>query len=479
MIKFLKRRTLFRRLLAIELAAVTVVCVGLSLYAYSIVNDKENGVADSDLRMVSGALARLASILDDTEHSRAIAEQIREILVEHTEGVNIKNNEFSYQLWRSNGELMLASTEVPPMPRIPPGTIATKQRVEYEHWVVMARPSPDGKILAVIGYSQDFFSRLDRQILLQTLQTYLISMAVLTVALWLAVRYGLRPLRGLASTLNSRRHDDFSALTPPREYVETQSMVAALNDKIQRIGSMVETERAFFADAAHELRTPLAVLSAQAHLVAIEKDAGQRAEALAELEAGVARAAQVLNKLLTMAKYHGAENRAVLVETDLVQLVSDIVAEHAPRAIEANQELALDAPVRAHCLCDAMAMRIAIDNLVDNAIRYSPPGGQILIRVQEKADSVCISVADEGPGVAVADRGRIFERFERLDNSVTTGSGLGLAIVKRIVELHNGTISVSEGLSNRGTQFEISLSRKLFDLILPARSQQSTSPTSV
>jgi signal transduction histidine kinase len=460
MIKFLKRRTLFRRLLAVELAAVTLVFIGLAMYAYTFVNDKENGAANSDLRMVSSALARFASVQDDSDRSRAIAEQIRQILVEQTEGVIIKDNEFSYQLWRSDGELILASTETPPMPRIPPGKIAIKKRVEYENWVAMANPSPDGKLLAVIGYSQNFFKRLDHEIALQSLQTYLISLFVMTIVLWLAVRYGLRPLRDFASMLDSRRHDDFSALTPARNYVETQPMLSALNDKMQQIGNMVETERTFFADAAHELRTPLAVLSAQAHLVTVEDDPDRRAEALAELEGGVQRAAQVLNKLLTMARFQSTQNRPVLAKTDLVSLVSDVIAEHAPRSLESHHELALDAPDTAYCFCDASAIHIAVDNLVDNAIRYSTRHSQILVSVEEKSDSISIAVADEGPGIAPADRGKIFDRFERLDNCDSAGSGLGLSIVKRIVELHRGTIAVKDGIHKRGTQFEIALPKQ-------------------
>ncbi len=451
---------MFRRLLAIELLAVTAVWVGLAITSFYQTYDKETGVIDQELRLVSNAVARLTNLNPDVEYMRSVVEQLKAIIIESAAPFKIEAKDIAFQIWDHDGHLILAVPANNTMPNTMPVLTSKPEKIQYADWHTMAGQSPDGKLLTVVGYSNYYYAQMKRLIIEQIVSTYLASIFIATIALWLAVRFGLRPMRDLALQVSAKKHDDFSPMTPSREYLEMRPMVSALNDKMQRIGNMIETERIFFADAAHELRTPLAVLSAQAHVVAIEKDAGLRAEALAELEAGVQRSARVLNKLLTMAKYQGAETRAALANTDLVPLVSDIVAEHAPRAIEAELELSLDAPRVANCLCDAVAIRIAIENLVDNAIRYSPQGGQILVLVQEKPAGTSIIVADEGPGIVAADRIKIFERFERLDTCATTGSGLGLAIVKRIVELHKGTIAVLDGFNHSGTQFEMILPRK-------------------
>jgi signal transduction histidine kinase len=475
MLHFLKRRTLFRRLLAVDLVILTLTLTALTTSSYYESFQKESGSLNQELRILAGSLARISSLHQDSGQLAAGAEQLKEIIVEPTEALTARPDEVALQVWDREGNLLYSSPDIPSMPKQKPLQENHNRRQVFPGWITMARPSPDGKYIGVIGFSSKYLARMNSAVLSEVFSTLLIAALIATLALWLAVRYGLRPLNDIALLVDKKKHDDFSPLMPKREYIEMKPVVAALNDKMQRLGNMLETERTFFADAAHELRTPLAVLGAQAHLVANEKDAGLRAEALAELEAGVERSARVLNKLLTMAKYHGPENRAALTETDLVALVSEVVAEHAPRAIELKQELVLDAPARVYSLCDAMAIRIAVENLVDNAIRYSPQGGQILVRLEEKSDRIFIAVADEGPGIAVADRTKIFERFERLDACPTTGSGLGLAIVKRIVELHNGIITVTQSLSLCGAQFEITLPRKLFDQVSPASSGHPTS----
>lgn len=417
-----------------------------------------HGPIDNVLKLSGNTLARFSSLNPDPKTSQFIGENFKQLATLNDFGpTKVNETDFAYQIWSSSGELLTSSNELNNMPLVKPNSSKLGVEIEMGEWVVMAIASPNQKVIAVVGYTKTFYGRLKRGVLIQTLIPYTILLGTLSVVLWFALRVGLLPLRELALQLVNRQYDNLTPLLPSKNYLEISPIIAALNEKMQLLEKHINTERGFFADAAHELRTPLAALSAQAHLVLTEKNPTKQAEALEQFQSGINRTALVLSKLLQLAKFDSQQGPVKLYEVDLVKIIRNLIAEYTPRAFDQNKLIELEAPDRAYCLCDDSAIRIAVDNLIDNALQYSPSGSLINVVIKINKQAVEILVIDNGLGIAEQDRDKIFERFERLNLVNITGSGLGLSIVKRIVNLHSGSINVSDGPNGLGTTFTITL----------------------
>jgi signal transduction histidine kinase len=217
----------------------------------------------------------------------------------------------------------------------------------------------------------------------------------------------------------------------------------------------LENERRFTADAAHELRTPLAAVRAHVQVVGRARDAAEQREAVADAIAGVDRSSHLVNQLLTLARLDRDGAQDLLLETvDLAMLARDQCEEHAHAA--GHKGVALDCLGEvAMVKGDALSLGILLRNLIDNAIRYTPAGGRVEVVVAQSAEAVAVSVRDDGPGVAMEHRERIFDRFFRVVGAVTPGSGLGLSIVRSIAARHGALISTSTGLNGRGISFVV------------------------
>lgn len=271
-----------------------------------------------------------------------------------------------------------------------------------------------------------------------------ILLILLTAALvWFGVRRGLAPLEHLQRAIASRSHRDRSPLDMHGVPAEVRPLVTSINALLGRLDDVMSLQTRFIADAAHQLKTPVAGLQAQVELLA--RDAGAAAGDIpAKLHVGVERLSRLVSQLLALARNEPDAVRALAFATvDLDALVLDIASHWVPLALRGGIDLGFEGggrPVLVHG--DAGRLRELFDNLVDNAIRYSRQGGRVTVRVtREPAPSV--SISDDGPRIAEADRLRIFERFHRLLGH-GDGSGLGLAIAQEIAGLHNATISLRD-----------------------------------
>ena len=266
------------------------------------------------------------------------------------------------------------------------------------------------------------------------------ALPALALAVWLGVGAGLRPLRDLRSQLARRSAADLSPLDAANAPHEIEPLVGELNRLFARIGEAMARERRLTADAAHELRTPLAVLSTHAQVARGADEAAARNEALDALIAGAARAARLVDQMLTLARLESGEAAEPARLVSLREVARDAVADLAPEALRKSIDVALeDGPaceVRAH----PGLLGVLLRNLLDNAVRYTPAGGQVSVAVERAASGARLSVSDNGPGVPGAELGRLGERFHRLPAGGEPGSGLGLSIVLRIAELHHGKV---------------------------------------
>jgi signal transduction histidine kinase len=429
------------------LAAVSVVWIGLIGSLLVQLYQQGDGVVDADLKLLADALARFSSIDSSPENIRLIVTQLKELNAARSQPT-LGEDEFAWAVTDANRKMIASSAAAPYGPDADLQKVGTDTRTQFKDWNVIGSWSPNKKIFASVGQASQFYVRANREIWMGALRTYVISLLVLSAVVWLAVRVGLRPLTELAKGIEAIQPETLAAVVPERNYVELQPLVNALNGRVAQVDRVLKRERTFFADAAHELRTPLAALEAQASVVALEDAPIARKQAAAELEAAVARSANVLDKLLTAARVEGLE---VLTNTrafDLSKLVADSVSLLAPRVFAEGKQIEAELIASLEMSGDANAIRLVVENLIDNGARYTPIGSTIkvhLSRLLRGGDEFAkLIVEDDGEGIAESDRGRVFERFVRLADQQKTGSGLGLAIVKRVVELHGGAIRLED-----------------------------------
>lgn len=275
-----------------------------------------------------------------------------------------------------------------------------------------------------------------------------------------AVRLGLHPLEPMRAHMETRRPDDFAPL--PMAYVpnELGTLISAFNSLLARLDMAVEGMRRFTADASHQMRTPLSILRAH---IAVLRSAGTDSEqgkaSLVDIEAATDRLQRLLVQLLALARadsMHPA-NGIAMEPVDIVALTRRVAVEQAPQALKDDVELIFE------CDADALVARTSeglatelIANLVDNAVHYNEPGGDVLIEVRRAADAVLVSIEDDGPGIAAADRKTVFTRFRRLDRDQSrVGSGLGLAIVKSLSDTIGAQVTLDDPRRRKGLRVEI------------------------
>lgn len=286
--------------------------------------------------------------------------------------------------------------------------------------------------------------------------TWFLPLAALIT--WFTSIRGLAPLQDLASTISKRNSNDMNPLQLEMNYLEFQPVVNEINGLLEKLEATLVRERAFLADAAHELRTPLAVIQAQAHVMQNAATAIERKQASDELTTGVERTAALIRKLLVSARLSTQDFAPNFVQTDLVALIQERITTFAVLAEQRQLEMELSSPNRCEVLLDRDSFLSAIDNVIDNAINYSPAGGNINIQIEPDVNKqVNICVIDQGSGVPEALRKRVFERFFRIQGTMQPGSGLGLAIVDRVMVLHRGQVTLLGGPNNVGLCVKLSL----------------------
>ncbi|MCM2318919.1 MAG: ATP-binding protein [Pseudomonas sp.] len=317
-------------------------------------------------------------------------------------------------------------------------------RVDDSYWRLFLRQDVVDRHWILVAEREDVRGELVGSITLRSLLPDLIGLPLLALLVWSAIGLGLRPLQQVAGLIKARDAENLAPLTLAPLPQELEPMVAALNRLLQQVTTLLEREKRFLADAAHELRTPLAVLRIHAQNALEAPEAADRTAALQQLGAGVERATRVVTQLLTLARLEPDALQRSMAMLDLAPYVREELAELIPLALEREQELSLDYDEAAdyRLRADAPSLGTLLQNLVGNAVQYTPHGGQVAVSLQAEAQRVCLRVADSGPGVPAEQREQLFRRFYRQGEG--QGAGLGLSIVQRIVELHRGEIRLGE-----------------------------------
>jgi len=309
-------------------------------------------------------------------------------------------------------------------------------------WRVFMLHEPSKGFWILVGERDDVRGELVSKIVLRSLMTEIIGLPLIALLVWFAVGVGLRPLQQMAEMLKHRDPDNLAPLTLAPLPSELEPMNAALNRLLLQVNQLLGREKRFIADAAHELRTPLAVLRIHTQNALQAPDADDRTSALGQLEQGVERATRIVAQLLTMARLEPKAVQMAMADVDLAVFLRNELAELTPLALDRQQELMfeLDEAADYHLRADAPSLGLLLQNLVSNAVQHTPVGGQVRVSLRAEPQSIWLLVEDNGPGVPEGQREKLFERFYRQGSG--QGAGLGLSIVQRIIELHNGEIAL-------------------------------------
>lgn len=342
-------------------------------------------------------------------------------------------------------------------------------------WRVLHKIHSDGPLEVYVGEPFSGRTELVYHVIGQLVGPLLVAVPLLVVLVLVGVRRGLQPLARTECEIAHRSPTQLTPIALAEVPVEIRGIVGELNHLLEALADAMARERRFTSHAAHELRTPLAVLKTQAQLALRAPEGSQREESLHHLIAGVDRASRLVSQLLTLTRLEPDVTRTLRGELDLREIAREAVAELAPLALERGVELGLDAPEPARVHGIALALGILVRNLIDNAIRHSPAGGRVDVRLTVDAATVTLTVSDQGPGIPPEERARVFEPFYRVPGSPSGGAGLGLAIVQRIVAFHGGRVGAEAGPDGRGTTMRVVFPRSEDSPLHPLPAMTETS----
>ena len=272
---------------------------------------------------------------------------------------------------------------------------------------------------------------------------------------WIGVRYGLKPLWAVRDQIESRSPRELRPLDTAAVPAEVRPLVDALNGLFEVLREAARAQRQFVADAAHQLRTPIAGLVAHLELLTQDPAAARLGDRLASLRDGMSRVAHSANQLLALARAEPSANLADKFEImDLVPLVRRVIERHVDRSVKAQLDLGADLKA-ASVEGSAWLIEDLLGNLVDNALHYTPAGGHITVRCGADESAAYLEIEDDGPGIPEGERGRVRQRFYRLPGSQGHGCGLGLAIVEEISRLHRASVTIDSGAGGHGTKIRV------------------------
>ena len=366
---------------------------------------------------------------------------------------------FVTQVWSLGGELLFASV---PNTGIPSARDEGFQTVKGREGMWRVYTDRSANYLTQAAQPIEARRELAADLALKMLVCGLLAVPLLGWLLGYALRRGLQPLTETSNAVEQRSAASLEPIVTQALPQELQPLVNSVNALMAKLSSALEAQREFTADAAHELRTPLTALQLQVQLLLLAPDDSTRREAALDIRRGLDRATHLVEQLLNLSRVDPDALPAPREAVDLVKLVKSAVAQFSVQAdarrIDLGAEIAAAAATSCNVVGDSEQLRVLLNNVIDNALRYTPSGGMVDVRLQpgDELGNVRLEVADTGPGIAADERLRVFDRFyrahhgSRRDDGAAGGSGLGLAIVKAIADRHGARIELMDGISVPG-----------------------------
>ena len=402
-------------------------------------------------------LVKIFSFIEILHNSADTNERIQtEIASYFKKSKNATTQNLLFQVWSPDGKLVLHSSfDIPHSLKDTPMGFSDIQ-IKGDDWRIFSAVDSATHAKIIVAELYDIRNKLADDITRNNGYILLVTYPIFGILIWLIVGLALRSITRVTTEISSRASTHLEPVDAANTPIEIKPLLVELNQLFIRLKLAFDRNKRFAADAAHELRTPLAALKTQAQVALKADNEGDRQHALVKMVEGVDRSSHVVAQLLTLSRLNQEEELNDVRPVDLHKLATEIIAYLVPVALEKNIEVELaPPPSNALILGNDTALGILIRNIVDNAIRYTPDKGAIKVAIHQKDNQVIFSVIDTGPGIPVELRERVFERFYRILGTHAAGSGLGLAIVNQIAELHHGKIILGIPSSGFGLQFDV------------------------
>ena len=423
--------SLRRRLLGLLLGGVAAAWLATMVFSYVDAHHEVDELFDAQLAQVAQTLLAVAA--HDRDHD----------IEDFGDVVHKYQRRLRFQIWRTDGKLLMRSKNAPETPLTATDGFS-ETRGEDGHWRHFSQWNDDRSLQVQVSENHHIRDDLIAHIAWRLLLPALFGLPLIGFWVWLATRHGLASLDGIAGQIASRAPQQLQPVTPAAAPEEIRTMLEALNGLFRRVESALESERQFTADAAHELRTPLAALQAQLQVALRARDDEERQRSLGQLQSGLTRAAHLVDQMLQLARLDPESGLPNPQPFDLGILAEAVCADLGPLILDKNLDFALEAAPGCIVTGQAEWLRVLIRNLVDNAIRYTPAGGRVTVGLDARGR--CLRVADDGPGIATELREQMLTRFARGADIEADGCGLGLSIVARIADIAGATLAFEDGL---------------------------------
>ena len=437
-------QSLRTRLLAWLLAAIVVATLAQAVVAYTTALAQADVLFDRHLRTMATALASGASLGQLPPNGEVNADRAGE--------------DFVVQLWNAKGEPLFRSAAHQTLRQPAHPGFSLVRSLDNRDYRVYSVVMPGLSVLV----AQDMDARRDmaRSLALRTTLPTLPMAPLLALIAWWVVSRSLTPVARLRVQMAARKADELAPLNEPGLPAEIRPLIQELNLLFERLRQAFDAQKVFVADAAHEMRSPLAALKIQLQGLQRAPDDPTRELAIRRLAAGIDRAGHLVDQLLVLARQEASVAEGVqLAPLDLAQpgflAISDTLASAQARQIDLGVHRAESVTVAGN----ADSLRILVRNLLDNGVKYTPAGGTVDLSVHAAGDGALVTVEDSGPGIVEKDRSRVLDRFYRASGAGSTGSGLGLAIVKAIAEMHGASVVLDESQRLGGLRVRIAFGK--------------------
>ena len=440
-----------KRFLLIYITLSILVIYGLISFAsYWVSKEELDELYDANLQQVASAIAAQHLAIQDVTHLYRNNQVGSGAKIEGEE-------EFYVRVLAKDGAVLYVSHPEAKVP-LPTSLGLSTQRFQTKQWRFFVVKAKEETIQ--VAQSLRLRKNTIKETAYSLMASQLLFIPILVLLIFYAIRKALYPLSALSNEIKKRDSADLNPFADDNVPAEVKPLVQSLNLFMDKVSTMVDVLKRFTSDAAHELRTPITALKLQLTVLEQSKSKSERESAIQNLKSGINRSEQLVSQLLTLARLEPDNQSRQVQSINMLELVKESFQELLPLAQEKSIDIGL---IKAdHCEINAVQqeIKILINNILDNAIRYTPNGGKIDVSVVNQAGHVVLEVKDSGPGIPQNELERVFERFYRGENQHISGSGLGLAIVKEIATRHGATVELS--ILNPGLCFKVLFVRKSF-----------------
>ena len=418
-------------------------------------------LSDNQLRIISQGIGNILDKTNITDNN--YSDIIKNIEIMYSDSVkNGMDDEIDYRplfvVFDSDNQLLYASPAQDKPLVLPASVLSGTIIYANVKWHIAGSWSEKQRFRVIVGESFDNRTTIFGNPAESTAIPLLVILAAIIITLLITAYFSLQPLRKIARTISERKPGNLSPINVRAQYQEIRPVVLEINKLMARIDAANQREKSFMADAAHELRTPIAAVVAQLHLLTQVADKTERQEIIGDMQLGLDRTASLSRQLIDLAKLESEDFPLKIVVVDIYAEISKCILQHVPYAMKKNVEISLEGSENVVFNTDRHALITIFTNLLENAIKYAPQDARVEASIRSYTPSCCyITLRDNGPGVSQEYHKRLFERFYRVPGVQQTGSGLGLAIAKNLADKIGAQLRITEGLDKRGIGFIIIL----------------------